>query len=99
MLADHRNTTRYGRVHYDAASLMSLLSAQMMSLDRVFGADASSRDGFTSAAASTGNCNRSNSSATAAAAAAAAAAKEQQSWHLTQMPYIPWDWSVKSSVR
>jgi hypothetical protein len=68
---------------------------QMVSLERVFGAN--SQDGFATAS----GCNRSNSSATAAAtaAAAAAAAKEQHSWHLTQMPYIPWDWSVKSSVR
>jgi hypothetical protein len=67
----------------------------MISLDRAFGAE-NSRDGFTTAS----GCNRSNSSATAAAAAAAsAAAREQHSWHLSQMPYIPWDWSVKSSVR
>lgn len=65
-----------------------------MSLDRALGAE-TSRDGFTTAS----GCNRSNSSATAAAAAAAAASREQHSWHLSQMPYIPWDWSVKSSVR
>jgi hypothetical protein len=63
----------------------------MVSLDRAFGAE-SSRDGFHNTS------NRSDSSA-AAAAAAAAAAREQQSWHLTQMPHIPWDWSLKVSAR
>jgi hypothetical protein len=85
----------------------------MMSLDRMFGAD-TSRDGFvrgggaaaaTAAAAAQDGAPAaaalSGATATGAGSAGAALARQQAAvtWHLPQLQAVPWDWSVKTSMR